>query len=145
MYALRDSTDGNSLGEDGFRATIGQGIILERPRNNVRERLRSHFFRLWTACAVLAAYVYGWLYVPEVLTWWKRTTTALIEAGCDLLPYTWGDRVEATMGNFGLWVQITLAIIVFRILMWLVISVVRRGWTVRDSERSAVLPVDERR
>jgi hypothetical protein len=111
----------------------------------VRERLRSHFFRLWTACAVLAAYVYGWLYVPEVLTWWKRTTTALIEAGCDLLPYPWGDRIEATMGNFGLWVQITLAIVVFRILMWLVISVVRRGWTARDTERSAVLPVDERR
>jgi hypothetical protein len=92
---------------------------------------RRHLFRVWTACAVLAAYVYGWLYVPEMLTWWKRTTTTMIESGCSLLPYPWGDRIEATLGNFGLWVQITLAIIVFRILMWLAISLLRRGWAGR--------------
>jgi hypothetical protein len=100
---------------------------LETSWEGTKARVRSHIFRLWTACAVLAAYVYGWLYVPEWLTWWKRTTTAVIEDGCNLLPYPWGDRIEATLGNFGLWVQITLAIIVFRILIWLVISVVRRG------------------
>jgi hypothetical protein len=61
-----------------------------------------------------------------MLTWWKRTTEAAVEAGCDLLPYPWGDRLEATIGNFGLWVQITLAIILFRILVWLVISAVSR-------------------
>ena len=65
--------------------------------------------------------MYCWLYAPELLTWWKRTTTAIIEGGCGLLPYPWGDRLEATLGNFGLWVQITLAIVVFRILVWLVI------------------------
>jgi hypothetical protein len=92
--------------------------------------------------AVLAGYMYGWLYVPELLTWWKRTTTDLIEAGCGLLPYPWGDRIEATLGNFGLWVQITLAIVVFRILMWLV-GVVSRGiWRARpgrtvSSQRNA--------
>ena len=103
--------------------------------------MRSHIFRLWTACAVLAAYVYGWLYVPEWLTWWKRTTTAAIEDGCSLLPYPWGDRIEATLGNFGLWVQITLAIVVFRILMWLVISVVRRGLASRNRERQGIQPL----
>ena len=56
--------------------------------------------------------IYGWLYIPEMLTWWKRTTTNLIETGCGLLPYPWGDRIEATLGNFVLWVQITLAIVV---------------------------------
>jgi hypothetical protein len=101
-------------------------------------RIRSHLFRAWTACAILAAYVYGWLYAPETLTWWKRTTTAMIEAACGLLPYPWGDRVEATLGNFGLWVQITLAIIVFRILVWLVMSALRRFWAARD--RGPVLP-----
>jgi hypothetical protein len=93
--------------------------------------LRSHIFRIWTACAVLAAYVYGFVYVPETLTWWKRTTTGLIENGCNLLPYPWGDRVEATLGNFGLWVQITLAIVVFRVLVWLATSLLRRGWSAR--------------
>jgi hypothetical protein len=100
--------------------------------------VRSHVFRVWTACAILAAYVYGWLYVPELLTWWKRATTSVIETGCGLLPYPWDDRVEVTLGNFGLWVQITLAIVVFRILVWLVISTTKHVWSVhaRGSTRS---------
>ena len=93
--------------------------------NSTKARVRSHVFRTWTAGAILAAYVYGWIYIPELLTWWKRTTTAIIEAGCDLLPYPWNDRIEATLGNLGLWVQITLAIIAFRILVWVVMVVVR--------------------
>jgi hypothetical protein len=95
-------------------------------------RIRSHVFRAWTALFVLAAYVYGWLYFPEVLTWWKRSTTAIIEAGCAQLPYPWGDRIEATLGNFGLWVQVTLAIILFRILMWLAMLVPRLLWRSRS-------------
>jgi hypothetical protein len=102
-----------------------------------RTRLHSHLFRVWTACAILAAYIYGFLYVPEALTWWKRTTTGIIEAGCNLLPYPWGDRIEATLGNFGLWVQITLAIIVFRILIWLVMSLLRRVGIVRRLPRKS--------
>jgi hypothetical protein len=100
--------------------------------NNTKVRVRGHVFRAWTAFVILAAYIYGWLYTPETLTWWKRTTTAVIEAGCDRLPYPWGDRIEATIGNFGLWVQITLAIIVFRILMWLVILAFRFVWGSRS-------------
>jgi hypothetical protein len=96
--------------------------------SNAKARVRNHVFRAWTAAAVLAGFAYGWLYVPEMLTWWKRTTDAIIEAGCGLLPYPWGDRVEATIGNFGLWVQITLAIVAFRILMWLVMLAVRFAW-----------------
>ena len=95
-------------------------------------RIRNHLFRIWTAGAILAAYVYSWLYVPEMLTWWKRTTTSIIEHGCSLLPYPWGDRIEATLGNIGLWVQITLAIIVFRILVWLLITAFRQIRAGRD-------------
>lgn len=90
--------------------------------------LRSHLFRIWTAAAVLIAYGYAWIDRPEVLTWWKRTTERTIEGGCSLLPYPWGDRLEATLGNFGLWVQITLAIIMFRILVWFVAAAVRWPW-----------------
>jgi hypothetical protein len=74
---------------------------------------------------VLAGAAYSWIYAPEFLTWWKRTTASVIEAGCGLLPYPWGDRIEATLGNFGLWVQITLAIIVFRLVVWLVMATLR--------------------
>jgi len=105
--------------------------------DSTKYRIRSHLFRLWTACAILAAYVYGWLYVPETLTWWKRMTTSIIEDACDHLPYPWGDRIEATIGNFGLWVQITLAIVAFRILIWIVISALRRMGSLRTRvERS---------
>jgi hypothetical protein len=109
--------------------------------------MRRHAFRTWTACAILAAYVYGWVYVPELLTWWKRTTSGLIEAGCGLLPYPWNDRIEATLGNFGLWVQITLAIIAFRILMWLVMSALRAIWPVRHrrDERTMRSPAEDPR
>ena len=100
--------------------------LLAPKWDSTKYRVRSHLFRAWTACAILAAYVYGWLYVPEMLTWWKRTTTTLIERTCDHMPYPWGDRIEATIGNFGLWVQITLAIVAFRILVWIVISAMRR-------------------
>jgi hypothetical protein len=101
---------------------------LEPSWNTTKLWLRSHVFRIWTAGVVLVAYGYGWVYRPEVLTWWKRSTTKLIEAGCDLLPYPWGDRTEATLGNFGLWVQITLAIIIFRIVIWLLLAILRRIW-----------------
>src|ERR1022692_4003289 len=99
--------------------------MIEPRWNSTKIRIRSHIFRMWTAMAILAGYVYAWLYIPEALTWWKRTTSSLIESGCNLLPYPWGDRIEATLGNFGLWVQITLAIIALRILMWLVVSTLR--------------------
>jgi hypothetical protein len=105
----------------------------------------THVFRVWTAAAVLAAYVYGWVYFPEALTWWKRTTTDLIEAGCDQLPYPWGDRIEATLGNFGLWVQITMAIIVFRILVWLLMSLLRALSKRRhqEADRPLSLPTED--
>ena len=104
---------------------------MPRSWETTKLRVRNHIFRVWTACAVLAAYVYAWWDIPELLTWWKRTTTATIEAACNLLPYPWGDRIEATLGNFGLWVQITLAIVVFRILVWLVMLIPRAIWSRR--------------
>jgi hypothetical protein len=100
-------------------------------RDSVRVSLRSHFFRIWTAAVFLAGYVYAWVYAPEMLTWWKRSTEAAIEAGCGLLPYPWGDRIEATIGNFGLWVQITLGIVVFRLLVWLLMTGIRPIFTRR--------------
>lgn len=94
-----------------------------------------HVFRGWTALAVLAGYVYAWLYVPEALTWWKRATAAAVEDFCGLLPYPWGDRLEATLGNFGAWVQITIAIVLFRILASLVLSGLGLAWRNRPRQR----------
>jgi hypothetical protein len=98
---------------------------LESRRNNRIMWVRTHLFRVWTAAAILVGYVYGWLYFPEALTWWKRSTASVIEGTCSLIPYPWGDRIESTLGNFGLWVQITFAIIVFRVVIWFAMSVLR--------------------
>lgn len=89
--------------------------------------LRVQFFRLWTALLVLGAYGYLWVNEPEYLTWWKRAIDASIEKGCSLLPYPWGDRVETTLGDFGLWVQITLTVLILRTLVGIFIVALRRS------------------
>ncbi|HUC64793.1 MAG TPA: hypothetical protein VMA53_05165 [Stellaceae bacterium] len=110
--------------------------------------LRVQFFRLWTALLVLGAYGYLWVNEPEYLTWWKRAIDAVIEKGCSLLPYPWGDRIETTLGNFGLWVQITLTILFLRALAGIFIVAFRRnhfyGPVVRPpfAQRDAVLRGD---
>src|ERR1700730_9116537 len=81
--------------------------------------------RFWTALVVLGAYGYFWLNTPQYLTWWKRTVNTLIEKGCDMLSYPWGDRIESTVGNFGIWVQITLAILIFRTIIGTVLILIR--------------------
>jgi hypothetical protein len=93
---------------DGARAHVGRLV-----------------FRTWTALAILGGYVYNWVYHPEALTWWKRSTTAAIEWACGLVPYPWGDRAETSIGDLGLWIQITLAILAFRLVVWLLMSIVR--------------------
>ena len=87
--------------------------------------LRVHLFRLWTALAVFGSFCYLWLNRPEYLTWWKRSVNAFIESACGLLPYPWGDRIESTIGDFGIWVQLTLAILIFRAALGSVLLLIR--------------------
>ncbi|MGE0226384.1 MAG: hypothetical protein AB7F35_17260 [Acetobacteraceae bacterium] len=90
--------------------------------------VRIQFFRFWTALAVLGTFGYLWVHRPEYLTWWKRTVNTVIERGCDALPYPWGDQIESTIGNFGVWVQLTLAILLFRALLGLVLGLARGAY-----------------
>lgn len=113
--------------------------------------LRVQFFRLWTALLVLAAYFYLWVNAPEYLTWWKRATDALIEKTCSLLPYPWGDRIEASIGDFGLWVQITLTVLLLRALVGIALLAfhsrslrARRGPTPRGDIASPSPPSSHR-
>src|SRR6478752_7632656 len=84
------------------------------PRPGTRSVGTSPILPVWTALAVLGTYGYLWIDRPEYLSWWKRSVDALIESGSAQLPYPWGDRIESTIGNFGIWVQVTLAILIFR-------------------------------
>ena len=104
--------------------------------------LRVQFFRLWTALLVLGAYGYLWINDPEYLTWWKRAIDTLIEKSCSLLPYPWGDRVESTLGDFGLWVQITLAILLLRALAGVFVIAFRRNHFYSRAVRPPPAPRD---
>jgi hypothetical protein len=87
-----------------------------------------HVFRIWTALVTLVAFGLGFLYRPEWLTWWLRMTTAGIERTSGLLPYPWGDRLEVALRGIGgsFWIQITLAILIVRIVAWLLAHAWRR-------------------
>jgi len=87
---------------------------------------RTHLFRLWTAVATLAGFGYLWVNRPEWLTWWKRSVDGLVDTVCGWMPYPWGDRIGSTVGNFGIWVQITLAILALRAVVGLFLMAVRR-------------------
>lgn len=96
----------------------------------------THIFRTWTALVTLVAFGMGFLYKPEWLTWWLRTTMTGIERTTALLPYPWGDRVEVALRGMGgsFWIQITLAILIVRILASLL------GYAWRRHRRPQVWP-----
>jgi len=99
-------------------------VVLPRdpaPPSPFRLWVRTHVFRTWTALATLIGLGLSFLYRPEWLTWWLRTTMAGIEKGSALLPYPWGDRLEVALRGIGgsFWIQIALAIVVVRVVAWL--------------------------
>jgi hypothetical protein len=100
-----------------------------RERSPALRWVLTHFFRTWTALVTLVAFGAGFLYKPEWLTWWLRTTMAGIEKGSSLIPYPWGDRFEVALRGIGgsFWIQITLAILIVRIVAWLIGYGWRRG------------------
>jgi hypothetical protein len=89
---------------------------------------RVHFFRFWTATAVVVLFGLCFWYAPEFLTWWQKTVLGLIDNGSGMLPYPWSNRIAFLLTNFGasIWFQFTLAIILFRVLLWPFIVLFRR-------------------
>jgi membrane protein implicated in regulation of membrane protease activity len=81
---------------------------------------RVHFFRFWTATAILLLFGLSFWYAPELLTSWQKAVLNLIQGASDMLPYPWSNRVQFIMVNFGasIWLQFTLAIILLRVLCW---------------------------
>jgi hypothetical protein len=102
--------------------------------------MRVHFFRFWTATAVVALFGAGFWYAPELLTWWQKTVLGLIDNGSGMLPYPWSNRIQFLLTNFGasIWFQFTLAIILFRVLMWPFILLFRRRRRTPDGTISSL-------
>jgi hypothetical protein len=108
--------------------------------------LRTHLFRTWTAAVTLVGLVAAYYYKPEWVTWWLRTTTAAIEKLSDALPYPWGDRIEIPLRVLGgsFWIQITVAIVIVRIVSWLIGQGTQHGWR-RLRARRTVAAINQRR
>ena len=65
----------------------------------------THLTRAWTAALTLAGLGAAFVYKPELVTLYLRTSMKAIEAGTAALPYPWGDRLEVILkglvGQFG--------------------------------------------
>ena len=58
----------------------------------------------------------AFIYKPELLTLYLRTTMMVIETGTAALPYLWGDREEVILRGIGgsVWMQFAFAITIAR-------------------------------
>jgi len=90
--------------------------------SGVKSWARVQFFRLWTALATLVLLGLCFFYYPEWLQWYLRAATRRLESASDLLPSPWAARTEVVLRTVGasFWFQIAAAIVLFRVLMWLI-------------------------
>jgi|SRR5664279_4551767 hypothetical protein len=72
----------------------------------------THVTRVWTALFTLASLGAAFVYKPEFLTLYLRTTMTAIETGTAALPYTWSDRLAVVLQGIGgsVWMQFAFAI-----------------------------------
>jgi len=63
----------------------------------MRRWILIHLTRLWTALFTLAGLGAAFVYKPEWLTLYLRTTMTAIETGAAALPYPWGDRLRGSL------------------------------------------------
>ncbi|HTF61919.1 MAG TPA: hypothetical protein VK638_04315 [Edaphobacter sp.] len=82
----------------------------------------THLTRTWTALLTLVGLGTAFVYKPELVTLYLRTSMKAIETGTAALPYPWGDRFEVILKGIGgsVWMQFAFAIIVVRIIVWLI-------------------------
>src|ERR1700737_1212900 len=97
----------------------------------------THVTRVWTALFTLAGLGVAFVYKPEFLTLYLRTTMTAIETGTAALPYPWGDRLEVILRGIGgsVWIQFAFAIIVVRVIVGILARLVGYGWRRRRLDR----------
>ena len=103
----------------------------------IRRWIVTHLFRAWTALFTLAVLGAAFVYKPELLTLYLRTTMTAIETGTAALPYPWGDRLEVILRGIGgsVWIQFAFAIIVVRVIVWILARLIGYGWRRRRLDR----------
>jgi hypothetical protein len=98
----------------------------------------THLTRVWTAIFTLVGLGTAFVYKPELVTLYLRTSMKVIETGTAALPYPWGDRLEVILKGIGgsVWMQFAFAIVVVRVIVWLIARVI--GYFVRYGRREPI-------
>ena len=106
--------------------------------------LLTHATRAWTAIFTLAGLGVAFVYKPELLTLYLRTTMTAIETATAALPYPWGDRLEVILRGIGgsVWMQFAFAIVVVRVIVWLIARFIGYCW--RHMRRDPVSIIEPR-
>jgi hypothetical protein len=107
----------------------------------VKRWLLTHATRAWTAIFTLAGLGVAFVYKPELLTLYLRTTMTAIETATAALPYPWGDRLEVILRGIGgsVWMQFAFAIIVVRMMAWLIARFIGYCWRRRRRDPASLM------
>ena len=89
-------------------------------RPTIGQLARAHTFRFTTMIATWALIFAAFIYHPEWIRESLRFMTHLIETIADQVPEPWGARLEIMLRELGgiIWLQIAIAIVVFRLIIW---------------------------
>jgi len=79
-----------------------------------------HTFRFLTMIGAWMLIFCAFLYHPEWIRGTLRLLTHAIETVADQVPEPWGSRAEVILRELGgiIWVQITVAIVLLRLILW---------------------------
>jgi hypothetical protein len=91
---------------------------------------RRNFLKAVAGVPALAGLGAAFVYKPDWLTLYLRSTMTAIETGASALPYPWGDRLEVILRGIGgsVWMQFAFAIVVVRVAVWLIARFIGYCW-----------------
>jgi hypothetical protein len=99
-----------------------------------------HTFRFLTMIGAWMLIFCAFLYHPEWIRGTLRLLTHAIETVADQVPEPWGSRAEVILRELGgiIWVQITVAIVLLRLILWVPFHIwrLRRERTENELEKN---------
>lgn len=109
--------------------------VQTRYRPTVGQLARAHTFRFLTMIAAWVLIFAAFIYHPEWIRESLRFMTHSIETIADQVPEPWGARIEIMLRELGgiIWLQIAIAIVVLRLVIWVPFHLWRLG---KDRGRS---------
>ena len=109
--------------------TRQSSMLPAQNRPTVGQLAKAQTFRFLTMVATWALIFGAFVYHPEWIRAWLRFVTSVIEVVVDQVPEPWGPRVEVMLREIGgvIWIQIASAIVLLRLIIWLLFHLWRLG------------------